>query len=707
MKKLIPLTLAMFMGVSAIGTAASEIWRINGLGDVLRGDARGVSISSEGVISPGPALKTLLDSGERLAWSAVADSKGDTYVGTGGSGKLYALESGKNPRVLATLPEANVTALAIGANDELFAATSPDGNVYRIHRNGAVSKYFSPGEKYIWALVAMPDGKLAVATGDGGRIYKVAGEGVSREKALVFDSPETNITTLALGSGGILYAGTDPNGLVLGINPDGKAFAILDSPLREIRDISIDGESIFILAVAESVSTATTDGEEKKSPTSVQVVKASAPEAPTRSRNDTSAAKSIVYRASATGAQEIVWNSATISAFSILASRNGNVLIGTADKGRIFSIDRESKQSLLVQTDELQISKMIRAGASIVAVSGAGAKAIGIGPGEERNPVYVSSILDAKNVARWGRLSWSGKGSPVIELRSGNVEQPDDTWSEWRQASQETGKATLPNARFLQWRVSLGTGATIGEMSAAFDQLNIAPEVISLQVLPTNVGLAPNIQIPNDPNIEASGMDPALFGLPSGVMPPRKLYQRGAVSLQWTAEDRNGDRMLFDLMVRRIDESEYKTIRRDMSDNFVTVDGLTLADGIYVFKVVARDVPSNQEGGDLLGSLTSEPVAIDNAAPMVTQYGGFDSSGADAMARFEAIDRGGRINRAEYSINGGDWRTVIADDGVNDDSVERFTIRFQAQQKGEFSIVLRVHDFAGNSGSTRVVFNKK
>lgn len=707
MKNILAITLTLFFVISAVGTSASELWRINGLEDVLKGDAKGVSISSEGTIKPAPAKTTLLESGERLAWSAVSDAKGNIFVGTGGSGKLFVIDAARKTRVLSTLPEANVTALAVSANNELFAATSPDGKVYRIADDGSFSVHFEPTEKYIWSMVSMPDGSLAVATGDGGRIYKVQGSGATREKSLLFDSPETNITTLALGGNGTLYAGTDPNGLVIGIDPMGRAFAVLDSPLREIRDITIDGDSVFVLAVAEGIGANTSDEAEKKIQTSVQVVKAKSSDIPTKSRNDTSASKSIVYLIKAGGAQEIVWNSSAISAFSILPNRNGEVLVGTSDKGRIFSVDREAKQSLLVQTDELHVSKMIRSGTSVIALSGSGAKAVSIGPEEEINPSYLSPILDSRNVSLWGRLSWSGNGASVIEARSGNVEQPDGTWSDWKTVSTANGKAGLSNARFFQLRATLRKGASIGEMSVAFAQLNVAPEVVSLDVLPTNIGLAPNIQIPTDPNIEASGMDPALFGLPSGVMPPRKLYQRGAVSMQWNAEDRNGDRLVFDVLVRRIDESVFRPVRRDITESFATIDGLTLADGLYIFKVVAKDAASNPVGSDLSGSLTTGPVLIDNSAPTASQSGGFEMTGGIASVRFDAVDIGGRINRAEYSVNGGEWKTVVSDDGVNDDSSERFTVRFPAEQPGQYSLVFRVYDSLGNSGSVRVVIERR
>jgi hypothetical protein len=702
MKKLFAFALTILLGISSIDISASEIWRINNLADVLKGDAKGVSVSSDGTLRPAPAKSVILDGAERLAWSVATDVSGNTYVGTGGSGKLFVIDSRNNSRVLATLPEANVTAITIGRNNELFAATSPDGKIYRVQPNGDFSIHFEPGEKYIWALAMMPDGGLAVATGDGGRIYKVSRPGASRDASLLFDSPETNITTLAVGGNGNLYAGSDPNGLVIGITPNGRAFALLDSPLREIRDIAVVGETIFVLAVAEGIGEKG-DAEQTVATASVQTVRASRADSTSKSRNDLSSSKSALYMIKNGGAHEILWSSDSISAFSILPVSESEILIGTSDKGRIYSVDREAKQSLLIQTDELQISRMIRRGDSIVGISGAGARALSIGPAVEKDAIYLSPILDARNVSTWGRLGWMHKGTVSVQVRTGNVEQPDGTWSDWRSVSETERKTALPNARFFQWQVKLGTAASISSVSVAFAQLNVAPEVINIQILPTNVALAPNVQLPTDPNIEASGMDPALFGLPGGAMPPRRLYQRGALGIQWTAEDRNGDRLLFDVSVRKTDESEFRTIRRDLTETFTTVDGLTLADGEYVFKVTAKDSAANPTGQGLTGSLTSSPISVDNSAPTVSQVGRIAADGVTASVRFEAKDLGGHIGRAEYSVNGGDWVAIVSDDGINDDSTEIFTVRFSTPSPGEYSVVLRVYDYVGNSGSARAV----
>ncbi|HMJ09495.1 MAG TPA: hypothetical protein VK468_10845, partial [Pyrinomonadaceae bacterium] len=64
------------------------------------------------------------------------------------------------------------------------------------------------------------------------------------------------------------------------------------------------------------------------------------------------------------------------------------------------------------------------------------------------------------------------------------------------------------------------------------------------------------------------------------------------------------------------------------------------------------------------------------------------------------------INRAESSINGGDWQQVYADDGIADSPNERFTVKLPNLAPGEYTVTLRVFDANGNAGNARSVFKR-
>ncbi len=711
------LTLSIFVTVHA---SEPLIWSVNSRADVLKGDAHGVSIDQTGTISLASKSTEVFKTGQSYIWASASDAEGNVFLGTGGDGKVFKVDAGGTGKLFCDLAELNVSAVAIGKGGEIFAGTSPDGKVYRIDANGKAETYFEPKEKYIWSLVVLPDGTLAVGTGDGGKIYKVKTANATPESSLLFDTSETHIISLAGDKFGNLYAGTDSNGILMKFGADGKPFGILDSPLREIHEISVgpDG-SVYVLALGESISApkvadaaaATVAAGDK--PITVERANPATPETPAKSRYDLTSAKTAVYRILPDGATDILWTSTTVAGFSLYANGDGTgVTLGTSDKGRIYEISNDAREKLILQTDANQISTIRMAGKSLIATSSNQGSFFRIGADASNEGTYESAILDAKGTATWGRIWWRSGGDVTLQTRSGNTEKADETWSGWSTAlaDQRGAQVSSPRAKYLQWRAVLRSTTSItpilSEVNVTFIARNIAPEVLSIQVLPTNVGLIANPPMQIDPNIELTGLDTSIFGIPNVSVPPRRVYQRGATSLQWTAEDRNGDKLTYDVLYKEIGEATFKLFRGDLTDPFLTVDGQSLADGRYVFQIVAKDSPSNPSPIALKGDRITDAIDIDNTAPIVTVADAGRYVGDKAFATFNAADAASYLTRAEYSVNGGEWKSVYAEDGISDSPRERYIVEIPYKDTGEYVITIRVFDVNGNAGNARTVVKK-
>lgn len=716
MNKLYCLIIAGLLCVSAGFAGEPSIWSINSREDILKGDAKGVSINDNGSITLAPKLAEVFNTEQSYIWATVIDKNGNKYLGTGGDGKIFRVDGSGNGKLFYDSAEINVSALAIGNDGSLFAGTSPDGKVYKILPDGTASVYFEPKEKYIWSLAVLTDGSLAVGTGEGGKIYKVKTENAKPESSLLFDTSETHIISLATDKNGNLYAGTDEDGFVLRFSADGKPFGLLDSPLREIHEITVgpDG-SVYVLALGESASSKVAKTEDKKDvKTAVSVKKkdANAPTTPAKSRYDLTSAKSAVYRIRPSGVSEIIWKSDDITAFSVYAHIAGNgVLIGTSDKGRIYSVSNDGQETLALQTDEEQVSTISTFGNRLFAASSNQGKLFQIGGTPDEAGSFESPVLDAKSAASWGMIWWRATGEVQIQTRSGNTATPNETWSSWSSGSgqQKEMKIVSPTAQFLQWRAILKSSATpaiLNEVSASFLQQNLPPEVLSIDVFPAYVGLAPNPEVPLDPNVSALGLDPADFGIVIPDSIPRKVFQSGAKSLQWKSEDRNDDTLVYSIFYKQINDADFKLLRENVEDTFFTIDGLAFADGRYIFKIVANDSPSNPLSIALSGERISEPFDIDNTPPAVSVVGAPAISGEKVTVLFEASESSSYIRRAEYTINGGKWKTIYADDGISDSGKERYTVSVTLPRSGEYSIALRVFDSSGNAGNTRALVKK-
>ena len=735
MKRIIKsLTLLVVLTLFAVPVWSGEpiIWETNSRAELLKGEARGVSITDTGVLMLAPRFTQIFNTDQPYIWSSVADGAGNIYLGTGHDGRLYRVGADGRGSLLYDAAELDVTALAISRDGTLYAGTSPDGKVYRIAADGKAEIYFDPPDKYIWSLAVLPDGQLAVGTGDNGKLYRIGAANAKPESSLLIDTNETHVISLAVDAKGQLIAGTDPGGLVLRISPEGKAFALYDAPLREIHALApaADG-SIYALAISEAassqrggnapVSTTSTNssgGQGSATVTITSIDDASAQQ-PTqqggaRNRNELTNARSAVLRIQPDGGTDLLWSSTSVTAFAVAAAQQGGVLIGTADKGRIYSVTNDGRDTLLLQSTEGQISTFASHGQEMFAASSNQGKLFRFGSEMIGEGTYESPVRDAKLVASWGRIWWRGRGGVELQTRTGNSERPDTTWSEWSAPYRDPAGAqiTSPRARFIQWRAVLkspsgtgggtgGTGTSMEDVSLAYLPRNVAPEVLSITALPVGVGLQPIVQLQADPNIESSGLDPSVFGAVAQV-PPRRLYQRGARSLLWQAEDRNNDTLEYSIYYRSLNESAFRLLKEKLRDNFFTVDGAALADGRYIFRVVATDAPDNPGGQALTGERTSEPVDVDNTPPVVRAIGEAQVTADRVRIVFEVEDIMGMVRRADVSFDGTAWRSAYPDDGLADSPRERYSLDLPITGTGEHTISLRALDMSGNIGSIRI-----
>jgi hypothetical protein len=721
------------------------VWELNSREELLKGEARGVSVTDTGALMLAPRFAQLFDTEQAYVWSTAADAAGNVYLGTGHDGRVFRVAADGRGALVYDAAELDVTALAVGRDGALYAGTSPDGKVYRIPAGAAAGAqaavYFDPPDKYIWSLAVMPDGALAVGTGDAGKIYRVRAANARAEESLLVDINETHVMSLAVDRQGDLVAGTDPGGLVIRVNAQGKAFALFDAPLREIHSLaSAPDGSLYVLALGEAASSARPQAAVSASSASTaagsvssvtmtvtedvgggaqaqQFGGAQQQQQPARSRNELANARSAVFRVLPDGGSDVLWSSQQVTAFSVAPAPQGGVLIGTSDKGRIYQVTDDGRDTLLVQSSEDQISSLVVRGRDVLAASSNQGKLFRLTAEPAGEGTYESPVRDARFSAAWGRIWWRGRGAVELQTRSGNTERPDQTWSEWSEPYRAAAGAavTSPRARFIQWRavlrsqaggVAAAEAARVEGVSVAYLPRNVAPEVVQVTTLPVGVALLPAVQVQTDPNLEASGLDPSLIA-PVPQVPARRAFQRGAIAIQWQAEDRNGDSLEYAVYYRALGETDFHLLRENLRDNFFTVDGAALGDGRYVFRVVATDAPDNSVGAALAGERTSEPVQIDNTPPVVRAVGKPALlAGLNTSLAFTAEDANGMIRRADVSMDGGPWRAVFPEDGIADSPAETFRLSLPLSGAGEHIVALRVFDAGGNTGNARVVVRK-
>ncbi len=195
------------MRTAGLSAGQPVIWEINGRTELLKGDARGVSITDTGVLMLAPNLTEVFNTEQAYIWSSAIDNQGNVYLGTGHDGKIYRVTADGHGSLLYDAAELDITALAVSRDGALYAGTSPDGKVYRIAADGRAEVYFDPPDKYIWSLAILTDGAIAVGTGDNGKLYRVSAANAKPESSLLVSTNQTHVMSLAVTAQGDLIAG--------------------------------------------------------------------------------------------------------------------------------------------------------------------------------------------------------------------------------------------------------------------------------------------------------------------------------------------------------------------------------------------------------------------------------------------------------------------------------------------------------------------
>jgi len=715
--------------IASVSAGGPVFWRVNTRAEIEKGDAKGVSIADNGALTLAPSLIEVFDTKQAYIWSAAADNAGNIYLGTGHEGRVFKVDPSGKGALLYKTSELDVMALAIDAQGNVYAGASPDGKVYRITPSGEAKVFFDPKTKYIWSLAFDGQGRLLVGTGDKGVIYRVNADGTGAPFVTI---AQTNITALRVASSGVIIAGTDPGGLVLRISPEGKVFTLFDSAQREIRDLALGrNDEIYALALAESAgsgatnvasaasaasaappSTANDEGSVTITLSDVQVIDASGAPSPASSSAG-GQSKSAVYRLDANGLSDTIWDSKDTVGFAISADNEGRVLVGTGQKGRIYQAASGQKPMLLAQTSEAQTSRLIRAGAGgnqLFATASNLGKLFKLSNETGASGTYTSSVRDAQTSAAWGRLAWVGDGAIELQTRSGNTSNPDSTWSDWSASitSPDGDAIKSPPARFIQWRATLkkspnSSSPRLREVTVSYLPRNLAPKITSVTVLPAGVSLQALPQPQADSGADQAGLDPSILGAMAQI-PPRRVFQRGAISLQWQAEDKNNDVIEYSVHYRAASNSsgDFYPLKTELRENYYTIDANALPDGRYIFKVVATDGVSNPGALALADEQETEPVEVDNTPPAVTA----DAprvNGSNVEIVFRAADVTSIIRRAEYQMDGGQWKTVFPVDGIADSKREEFRVTIVLPDKKPHVIALRAFDANANVGSAQAM----
>ena len=744
---LISLLGAAFLMCSAPIAAAQDthLWTQSRFEEFEKGTPQGVAISSDGSLREGPALKELLTTPSTFVWSVDTNKDGTIFLGTGSPASVLRVEKGGKPFTLFESKDLSMQVVRIGPDGALYAATVPSGKVYKLDAaattktdeqkatvvfdaskldggksgEAGADRDATPDKSdakshYIWDLTFDPEGRLYIATGGPGAIYRVdAGKPGSKPEEF-FKSDEQHLRSLAWDGKGNLIAGSDGSGLVYRINPAGKGYVVFEAPRREITSVAVGADgTIYAASVGDKsrnpLPPLPVQGIGSITITIVQPGSVQATNASTSVPEGTD-----VYALREGQAAQKLWSSKDDIVYALAAQPNG-LLALSGNRGHIFRIQSDGTYADVAHLEAQQgLSLAHGTGQDLLIATGNTGKLFMLGAAEKHE--YASDVLDAGAMARFGHIEVEpGSSGYEIRTRTGNVEQPVRGWSDW--APLKDGAVASPSGRFLQWKAVLTDRGLVAGVGVNYLPVNSAPAVDDVVVVP---GARLNAQG------QAAAQQTVSIALPSASQgavvvldagsagPIQAMKDKGAITVRWAAHDDNGDDLSYSLYLRGDGEHVWRLLKDDLTDKAYSFDATLIPDGGYQIKVVASDAPTHTPGEALKGEKVSDRFEVDTTPPVVTGLEAAEEPCAQAPCTkpvrviFEAADAATPIGHAEYSLDAAPWKFIAPVGELSDAKHERYEFRLPAAplegKPGEHLLTVRVYDRYENAGVAKTVF---
>jgi hypothetical protein len=710
-----------------------------------KGTPDGISIESDGHLRQGPGLTELVTTPSTFVWSLAVDKTGRIFAGTGSPASVFRL--GKNPGDKAiTLFEArdlSIQALRFGPDGALYAATVPGGKVYKLNpdattkldesnapvvfdaakadntpagADSAASSVPSAQSRYIWDLTFDSAGRLYIATGNPGAVYRVDPAKPGAAPELFFKSDEAHIRTLAWDAKGNLIAGSDGSGLVYRIDAQGKGYVLFEAPRREITSIAIGANGTIYAACV---------GDKSRNPLpplpvqgmssiTITVVQPQSLQAANASASVPEGTE--IFALTEGQAPRAFWSSKDSIVYALVARPDG-LLALSGNRGQIYRIQDDGSYADIAHLQAQQ-------GLSLAFAQGSESLYVGTGNigkvfelGAAATHEYASDVLDAGAFARFGRVEIEpGSSGYDILTRTGNVEQPVRGWSDWQPLTDSS--IASPPGRFLQWKAVLHSGGVLGSVGVNYLPVNSAPVVDDLVVVP-GARINPQANFNQNQNVNitfpSSGQNSGIsFDANSASQPLQATKDRTAVTVRWAAHDDDGDSLVYSLFLRGDGDTAWWPLKEKIKDLAYSFDATLIPDGGYRIKVVASDAPSHSPGEALSGEKVSDRFVIDTTPPVISNLKtqplgctGIGDCGKPFLVSFDADDAASPVSRAEYSLDAGSWQAIDPVDKLSDSKHEHYSFDFGLPKEegmpAEHLITVRVYDRYDNVGVAKTI----
>jgi len=666
--------------------------------DFEKGSTEEILIKN-GKLSLALAEKSLLKEPVDFIWD-LAISGETVYAATGNEGKILKI-SADAVETLYKDDDPEIFCLAVDPKGFLYAGTGPGGKILKIDEQGKAEVISQSSDTYIWDLAVSKAGNLFAAVGgEVGQVIKIS----KGRKSVLLTGRKSHFLKIVVADDETVYACSADDGVIYRIDPDGTPKILYDAAESEIRALALSPKGDLFFGTSRAEKGPPEAGEVKiimqlmsklgQGKGALPPVVAPVQEAPPGKRPQR--AENSIYRIGKNGDVVKVFGGKSLTILSAMFS-GSDLFFGTGDEGKLFMLDENYDSVQVTKSPNSLILCLAQAPrGDIYFGTGNSGQVVRLGPEVLKEGAFKSRIFDAGFPAQWGKIKWTStahEGDAVtFATRSGNVGEPDETWSDWSTAYTDASGSDIksPPARFLQYRAIMKS--TREKSSPVLDS-------VSIYYLTAN-------QQPRVESITVDGARPKSSKKPPQQKPsPAKA--RGVKNISWKAKDPEGDKLVYDIYFKGAGEKKWKLLEEDYLKTSFSWNTAAVPDGEYLIKIVARDFPSNPPDRVLSHYKESEHFIIDNTSPVFSNVVVTITEKREIIVSADVSDAASEIQSASYSLDSEDWIEVFPADEIFDSKSEKIIVKTKPVETGEHTLVIKANDASNNIASGKKVVNVK
>lgn len=627
-----------------------------------KGELSGVAVDATGKLRAGYDLAEVPVSDATTVWATLDIGGGKTLLATGNEGKLIEYSTGAT-RVVAESKSLVLTSLVQAWGRRVLVGSLPGGRIYEYKGGKLVEWVTLPDDAQIFQLAY--DAKQQVvyaATGGEGKLYRITSDG---KVQVHFDAPEQHLASLAVGANAV-YVGAGDKAKLYEVTGPGRSRVVYDFSLTEVRAVRVapNGDVYAIanqLKSGKSLPSSNGDSAKKK--------------------NTASSGKGVLYRFEQGQSPQKLLDVSDEHLVSLVLDPTGRPVVGTGEKGRVYTVDGQNNSVLLADIEERQVTAISYAPSGTLVVGSDPAVVHPLRGVGGADAVWTSAVIDAGIRAQYGRLEVEGEGRVEFETRSGNTEEPDESWEAWSAPVAAPTKITSAPARYLQVRARFrqDPSAVVREVKVAFVTDNLKATITDIEVENAS---SRAFSEPDDKLVSSGG--------PMAGKPEQE------VELSWEVDNPDKDALRYRLWYSPLDQGQWFPLtepNEQWTKSSYTWDTSDLPEGKYRVRIEASDELANAPARVKRHQLESHVIVVDNTPPVleIIQVNG-------RAAQVRVTDGVGPIARLEVAVAGTDeWFPFDPTDGVFDDPSESFELDLSAvSPSGPALLTIRAYDQESN-----------